>query len=142
MQVSGNCNALWHQGQIGDSTIYSFDSYCHCVGCSGPALKAHHKSTFKKEIHGPNCISEENAIDPCRQDSGNEEGGESLSNYDKSHIFHSKDENQELLFRGITSGQVWSNDRRKKTGIRKGQGSIGGESKDDGINIFNCPNQE
>jgi hypothetical protein len=142
MQVSGNCNILWYQGQISDSTIYSSDSYCYCVKCNSPTLKVNHKSTFKKEICKPNCISEKKAIGPCRQNSENEEGEESLSNYDKSHIFHLRDENQELLFQGITEGQVRSNDRRKKTGIQKGQGSIKGKSKDDGINIFNCPNQE
>ncbi|RGB42250.1 hypothetical protein C1646_810091 [Rhizophagus diaphanus] len=67
---------------------------------------------------------------------------ESLSICDKFHIFRSEEENQELLFRGIASWQVWRNEGRENTGIRKCQGSIEAESGDDGINIFKCQNQK
>ena len=78
MQVEGSCNALWPQGQGGDSTIYSFDSNHHCVGCSSPSLDIQHKSTSKsemqlqgkssnEEIRKPSRISGESAVGPCGQ---------------------------------------------------------------------------
>ncbi|CAB4423843.1 unnamed protein product [Rhizophagus irregularis] len=140
LQVSENCNALWPQGQISDSTIYSSNFYRHCVGCSSSTLEVHYKSTAKKGIHETSCISGENAINPCGQDSGNR--GDLLSICDKFHIFRLEEENQELLFQGIASWQVWRNEGREKTGIRKCQGSIEAESGDDEINIFKCQNRE
>ncbi|CAB4394532.1 unnamed protein product [Rhizophagus irregularis] len=128
------------QRQISDSTIYSSNFYRHCVECSSSTLEVHYKLTAKKGIHETSCISKENVINPCGQDSGNR--GDLLSICDKFHIFHLKEKNQELLFQGIASWQVWRNEGREKTGIHKCQESIEAESGDDEINIFKCQNQK
>ncbi|CAB4423066.1 unnamed protein product [Rhizophagus irregularis] len=95
LQAGGNCNALWPRGQDGDPTIWSFDSYHHCVGCNSPSLDVQHKSTPKsemqlqgkssnEEIRKPGHISEENAVGPYEKIGGNWEleGGNS-SNHEK-----------------------------------------------------------
>ncbi|CAI2169848.1 20456_t:CDS:2, partial [Funneliformis geosporum] len=128
--AEGNCNALWPRGQDGDPTIWSFDSYYHCVGCNSPSLDVQHKSTSKsemqlqgkssnEEIRKPGRISEENAVGPCGKITGNGEleGGNS-SNHGKSHILHSEGERQELLCRGINSWKDRKNESREQRDIQ------------------------
>uniref|UniRef100_U9SGV4 Uncharacterized protein n=1 Tax=Rhizophagus irregularis (strain DAOM 181602 / DAOM 197198 / MUCL 43194) TaxID=747089 RepID=U9SGV4_RHIID len=50
MQVSENCNALWPQGQISDSTIYSSNFYRHCVGCSSSILEEKNQELLFQSI--------------------------------------------------------------------------------------------
>ncbi|CAI2169636.1 3136_t:CDS:2 [Funneliformis geosporum] len=143
MQAEGNCNALWPRGQDGDPTIWSFDSYYHCVGCNSPSLDVQHKSTSKsemqlqgkssnEEIRKPGRISEENAVGPCGKITGNGEleGGNS-SNHGKSHILHSEGERQELLCRGINSWKDRKNESREQRDIQHDRTSRKRESKND-----------
>ncbi|CAB4426702.1 unnamed protein product [Rhizophagus irregularis] len=141
LQAGGNCNALWPRGQDGDPTIWSFDSYHHCVGCNSPSLDVQHKSTPKsemqlqgkssnEEIRKPGHISEENAVGPYEKIGGNGEleGGNS-SNHGKSHILRSEGERQELLFRGINSWKDRKNERRDHRDIQHEQTSREREKK-------------
>ncbi|CAI2190820.1 14849_t:CDS:1, partial [Funneliformis geosporum] len=150
--VERSCNALWPQGQGDDSTICSFNSYNHSVGCSSPSLDVQHKSTSKsemqlqgkssnEEIRKPSRISGENAVGPCEQITGNG-GEENSSNHGKSHILRSEGERQELLFRDINSRKERRNERRENTSIQNERTSSGRESESDENYVFKCPNRE
>lgn len=154
MQAEGNCNALWPRRQDDDPTIWSFDSYHHCVGCNSPSLNIQHKSTSKsemqlqgkssnEEIRKPGRISEENAVSSCRKitENGELERGNS-SNHSKSHIFHSEGERQELLFRDINLWKDWKNESREQRDIQHDRTSRERESKNDENNVFKCQNRE
>lgn len=154
LQVERNYNALWPQGQDGDPTILSFDSYHHRVGCSGHPLDVQHRSSSKsemqlqdkssnEEIRKPGRISEENGVDPCEKIGGNGglEGG-NCSNHGKSLILRSEGERQELLFRGINSWKDRRIESREQRGIQYNQTSSGRESKNDEIDTFKCQNRE
>ncbi|CAG8548571.1 35_t:CDS:2 [Funneliformis caledonium] len=114
-EVGENCNALLPHGQIGDSTIYSSDSYHHSVGSSSQAF----------------CISGDNAVVPCGQESGNGGGADSSSSRGKSHDFQSGEGTSRITFSGyqFVAGQ----ERIENTGIRRNEN----ESKDDENNISN-----
>ncbi|CAI2192413.1 5699_t:CDS:2 [Funneliformis geosporum] len=150
LQVEWSCNTLWSQGQGDDSTICSFNSYRHCVGCCSPSLDVQHKSTSKsemqlqgkssnEEIRKPSRISGENAVGLCGKITGNGGGGNS-SNHGKSHILLSEGKRQELLLQGINSWKDQRNERRENTGIQNGRTSSERESKSDENNVFKYPN--
>ncbi|CAI2161912.1 8690_t:CDS:2 [Funneliformis geosporum] len=142
LQVKRSCT----QGQGGNSTICSFDSYNHCVGCSSPALNIQHKSTFKGETQLQvksseiSRISGENAVGSYGKITENDRGEEERSsNYNKSHILRSKGKLQVLLFLSLSS---WTNERRENTGIHDGRTSSERESKSNEDNVFKCRNRE
>ncbi|CAG8499123.1 5679_t:CDS:2 [Paraglomus brasilianum] len=63
------------------------------------------------------------------------------TSHDKSNIFHSEEQHKELPFRSINSWHAGRDESRERTDIRNEQGGSREESKNDEIDVFQCPNR-
>ncbi|CAG8450259.1 12259_t:CDS:1 [Acaulospora colombiana] len=95
-----------------------------------------HKSTSKENFQGTDHIFGENVGPPLQKDFRNGEGPGS-PNHDKSHIFGTKREDSEILFRGKSS--LWGNGTNGKADIRYEQTGVKDESGNDAVE---CSNRE
>ncbi|CAG8644733.1 504_t:CDS:2, partial [Paraglomus occultum] len=135
--TSGNSNSVRRDGQDGKIALLSTDLGDYNMGRHISTVGILHKSASKEKFQGTNRIFSENVGPPLQKDFRN--GGErpGSPNHDKSHIFGTKREDSEILFRGNNS--LWENGTNGKADIRYKQTSVKDESENDAVE---CSNRE
>ncbi|KAF0392179.1 hypothetical protein F8M41_010576 [Gigaspora margarita] len=96
-----------------------------------------HKSASKEKFQGTNYIFDENVGTHLQKDFRNRGEGPGSSKHDKSHIFGTKREDSEILFRSNNS--LWEYGANKTADVRYEQIGVKDESGNDAVE---CSNRE